>query len=88
MDVRRDPIQVMSAIDMRLQTLAEFPGSVAPEDIAGIETEVHAAMKQLRWRPFELRPAALDREGLVSVGVFFRAEREGQRTGWSRSSTL
>ena len=39
-DIHDDPIQVMSAIDMRLQTLAEFPSSVTPEAIAGIETEV------------------------------------------------
>jgi len=47
-DLHDDPIQVMSAVDMRLQMLAEFPNTVTPEAIAGIESEVHAAIDRLR----------------------------------------
>jgi PAS domain S-box-containing protein len=80
-DIHDDPIQVMSAIDMRLQTLAEFPGSVTPEAIAGIETEVHAAIERLRSMLFELRPAALDREGLVpALRVYL--ERRAKASDW------
>jgi PAS domain S-box-containing protein len=80
-DIHDDPIQVMSAIDMRLQTLAEFPGSVTPEAIVGIETEVHAAIERLRSMLFELRPAALDREGLVpALRVYL--ERRAKASDW------
>jgi signal transduction histidine kinase len=80
-DIHDDPIQVMSAIDMRLQTFAEFPGSVTPEAIAGIETEVHAAIERLRSMLFELRPAALDREGLVpALRVYL--ERRAKASDW------
>jgi PAS domain S-box-containing protein len=80
-DIHDDPIQVMSAIDMRLQTLAEYPDSVTTEAIKGIEQEVHAAIERLRSMLFELRPAALDREGLVpALRVYL--ERRAKASGW------
>src|SRR5213080_2823188 len=39
-DIHDDPIQVMSAVDMRLQMLAGFPESITTEALAGIEAEV------------------------------------------------
>jgi PAS domain S-box-containing protein len=80
-DIHDDPIQVLSAVDMRLQMLAEFPDSVTTEAIAGIESEVHAAIERLRSMLFELRPAALDREGLVPA---LRAylERRAKANDW------
>jgi len=80
-DLHDDPIQAMSAVDMRLQMLAEYPDSVTPEAIAGIESEVRAAIERLRSMLFELRPAALDREGLVpALRVYL--ERRAKASDW------
>jgi hypothetical protein len=49
---------------MRLQMLAEFPETITSEALASIEAEVAGAIERLRSMLFELRPAALDREGL------------------------
>ena len=77
-DIHDDPIQVMSAVDMRLQMLTEFPDSITPDAIAGIESEVHAAIERLRSMLFELRPAALDREKASDwvVGIIDRMTQE------------
>ena len=80
-DLHDDPIQVMSAVDMRLQMLAEFPNTVTQEAIAGIESEVQAAIERLRSMLFELRPAALDREGLVSALRVY-LERKAKASDW------
>jgi len=80
-DIHDDPIQAMSAVDLRLQMLAEFPNSVTPEAISGIEAEVRAAIERLRSMLFELRPAALDREGLVpALRVYL--ERRAKASDW------
>jgi len=76
-DLHDDPIQVMSGVDMRLQMLAEFPNTVTLEAIAGIESEVQAAIERLRSMLFELRPAALDREGLVPALRTLARQRSG-----------
>jgi signal transduction histidine kinase len=71
----------MSGVDMRLQMLAEFPNAVTREAIAGIESEVQAAIERLRSMLFELRPAALDREGLVpALRVYL--ERRAKASDW------
>ena len=66
-DIHDDPIQVMSAVDMRLQMLAGFPESITVESITEVEQEVAEAIERLRSLLFELRPTALDRDGLVSA---------------------
>ena len=58
-DIHDDPIQVMSAVDMRLQMLQGFPESVTPEALGEIEHEVADAIERLRSLLFELRPMAL-----------------------------
>jgi PAS domain S-box-containing protein len=81
-DIHDDPIQVMSAVDMRLQMLAEFPGSITAEALAGIEAEVSGAIERLRSMLFELRPAALDREGLVPALRLY-LDRRAKTAGWA-----
>src|SRR4029079_15040569 len=66
-DIHDDPIQVMSAVDMRLQMLQGFPESVTSETLGEIEREVAEAIERLRSLLFELRPTALERDGLVSA---------------------
>jgi PAS domain S-box-containing protein len=81
-DLHDDPIQVMSAVDMRLQMLTSFPETVTPEELRDIEREVQTAIERLRSMLFELRPAALDRDGLVAA-VRLYLERTAKATGWS-----
>jgi len=80
-DLHDDPIQVMSAVDMRLQMLTSFPRMVTIEEIADIERDVQAAIERLRSMLFELRPAALDREGLVPALRLY-LERSAKTAGW------
>jgi PAS domain S-box-containing protein len=63
-DIHDDSIQVMSALDMRLQTMAMSGGAdrASLEELHGI---VLQAIERLRHLTFELRPAALDRDGLA-----------------------
>ena len=83
-DIHDDPIQVMSAVDMRLQMLQGFPESVTPEALAEIEHEVADAIERLRSLLFELRPTALERDGLVAALRLY-VEHTAKVTGWSVS---
>jgi PAS domain S-box-containing protein len=80
-DIHDDPIQVMSAVDMRLQMLAQFPEMLTPEYVADIERDVSAAIERLRSMLFELRPLALDREGLASALRLY-VEHTARHVGW------
>ena len=81
-DIHDDPIQVMSAVDMRLQMLLGFPEAATPDVLAEIEHEVAEAIERLRSLLFELRPTALDRDGLVAALLLY-AEHTAKTTGWS-----
>jgi PAS domain S-box-containing protein len=80
-DIHDDPIQVMSAVDMRLQMLAGFPESITVESITEVEQEVAEAIERLRSLLFELRPTALDRDGLVPALRLY-AEHSAKAVGW------
>jgi signal transduction histidine kinase len=71
----------MSAVDMRLQMLAGFPDSITVEAITEIEHEVAEAIERLRSLLFELRPTALDRDGLVPALRLY-AEHSAKAAGW------
>jgi signal transduction histidine kinase len=65
-DIHDDPIQVMSAADIRAQALAhqiEDPG--LRQEVEELRAVIRASVERLRHLLFELRPPALDREGLV-----------------------
>jgi PAS domain S-box-containing protein len=81
-DIHDDPIQVMSAVDMRLQMLLEFPDSVTAEVIGEVEHEVGEAIARLRSLLFELRPTALDRDGLAAALRLY-AEHTAKAAGWT-----
>ena len=80
-EIHDDPIQVMSAVDMRLQMLMTRPGQVTPEELASVESDVRLAIERLRSLLFELRPAALDRDGLAPVLRLY-VEHTAEVAGW------
>ena len=81
-DIHDDPIQVMSAVDMRLQMLTGFPDTITTEAIGEVEQEVAASIERLRSLLFELRPTALDRDGLVPALRLY-VEHTAKATGWT-----
>jgi signal transduction histidine kinase len=80
-DIHDDPIQVMSAVDLRLQALAEAGVPVAPEEMVELHETVLRSIDRLRSLLFELRPGALDREGLV-IALRRYLEHTARETGW------
>jgi PAS domain S-box-containing protein len=67
-DIHDDSIQVMAAAAMRLSMLRRrLPEDGPVEQVAQIEDIVQQAIERLRHLLFELRPAALDREGLSAA---------------------
>ena len=81
-DLHDDPIQVMSAVDMRLQMLAAYPQSVSTEEIELLEADVRGAIERMRSMLFELRPAALERDGLVAALELY-VEHTARDGGWT-----
>jgi len=79
-DIHDDPIQVMSAVDMRLQMLSR-DATVASADLGEVQTEVRDAIERLRSLTFELRPSTLDREGL-GAALRLYVEHTARQTGW------
>ena len=66
-DIHDDPIQVMSAVDLRMGMMVERDEPVDPALIATLQETVRQSIERLRSLLFELRPAALDRDGLVAA---------------------
>lgn len=66
-DIHDDSIQVMSAVDMRLQLLASGKIPAEAEQLGELHEVVQRAIERLRHLLFELRPAALDRQGLAQA---------------------
>src|SRR5436309_4770061 len=65
-DIHDDSIQVISAVDMRLQLLA-MQGGADPATLNELHDSVMDAVRRLRALLFELRPAVLDHEGLAAA---------------------
>jgi len=81
-DIHDDPIQVMSAVDMRLQLLLARPDRVDAHEIGELAEELRSAIDRLRNLLFELRPVALDLEGLTPAIAMY-LEHAAKETGWS-----
>jgi signal transduction histidine kinase len=80
-DIHDDPIQVMSAVDLRLQTLVLEPGSASVEELQTLHETVELAIARLRSMVFELRPVALDREG-IAAALSQYLDHVAEQTGW------
>ena len=81
-DIHDDPIQVMSAVDLRLQMLAAEPGQVSVQELDELHETVQLSIERLRSLLFELRPPSLDREGLL-VAIREYVEHSAAATGWT-----
>jgi PAS domain S-box-containing protein len=67
-DIHDDSIQVIGAADLRVQVLQrEITDPTQGEALADIHDTMQLAIERLRHLLFELRPPALDREGLVAT---------------------
>ncbi|HLA92878.1 MAG TPA: PAS domain-containing protein [Actinomycetota bacterium] len=67
-DIHDDSIQVMSAADIRAQSLArQITDPELRAEADELRETIRVAVDRLRHLLFELRPPALDREGLVSA---------------------
>jgi PAS domain S-box-containing protein len=80
-DIHDDPIQVMSAVDLRLQTLARSGRAIEAGELMELHETVGRSIDRLRTLSFELRPGALDREGLV-VALRQYLEHTAREAGW------
>jgi PAS domain S-box-containing protein len=81
-DIHDDPIQVMSAVDLRLQMLAAHPGKVTVQELDELHETVQLSIERLRSLLFELRPPSLDREGLL-VAIREYVEYSSTAAGWT-----
>lgn len=67
-DIHDDSIQVMSAADIRAQSLARrLEDPELRDEAAELREVIRTSVERLRRLVFELRPPALDRDGLVSA---------------------
>jgi PAS domain S-box-containing protein len=81
-DIHDDPIQVMSAVDMRLQLLLEHPERVDAHELSQLAEDLRSAIDRLRNLLFELRPVTLDLEGLVAA-IRMYVDHAAKEAGWS-----
>jgi PAS domain S-box-containing protein len=82
-DIHDDSIQVMSAVDMRLQIIAQSGAAEAvAEELRDLQATVQQAIERLRHLLFELRPVALDRDGLVAALRQY-VEHAAPEAGWT-----
>ena len=82
-DIHDDSIQVMSAVDMRLQTMS-MQGGADPTSLDELHGVVQEAIERLRHLLFRLRPSSLDHEGLAAA-IRQYLEHAEQETGISWS---
>jgi PAS domain S-box-containing protein len=80
-DIHDDSVQVMSAVGIRLESLDRLvKDERARRAVEQLQETVSSAVDRLRQLMFELRPAALDREGLVAALRTY-LDRTGAETG-------
>jgi PAS domain S-box-containing protein len=76
-DIHDDPIQVMSAADIRAQGLAgRIDDPELRREADELREVISSSVERLRHLLFELRPPALDREGLVPALMAYAGNAE------------
>jgi len=74
-DIHDDSIQAMTAVGIRLSTLAQqITDERAGESLARVQRSVEGAITRLRHLMFQLRPRVLDEEGLAPTLRIFLAQ--------------
>jgi len=81
-DIHDDPIQVMSAVDLRLQMLSESGEPATRAELEPLHEIVVHSIERLRSLLFELHPTTLDREGLAAA-LKLMLERAAVEAGWT-----
>jgi PAS domain S-box-containing protein len=81
-DLHDDPIQVMSAVDLRLQLLAAEPSKVTVVELDDLHRIVQLSIERLRSMLFELRPLVLDSQGL-GAAIREYLEHTADAEGWA-----
>ena len=81
-DIHDDPIQAMSAVDLRLQLLVASPERATALELTELHETITRSIERLRSLLFELRPTALDREGLIPALNVYLAHTASD-PGWS-----
>jgi PAS domain S-box-containing protein len=77
-DIHDDPIQVISAADLRAQQLAlRISDPELRAEVEALQQTMAHAVERLRHLLFELRPPSLDREGLVAALRAYASGGEG-----------
>jgi signal transduction histidine kinase len=77
-DIHDDPIQVISAADLRAQRLArQISDPQLRGEVEALQATLAQSVERLRHLLFELRPPSLDREGLVAALRAYVSGREG-----------
>jgi PAS domain S-box-containing protein len=77
-DIHDDSVQVMSAVGIRLEMLhRRVTDEAQVKVIEQLQATVRTAVERLRQLMFELRPPALDRDGLVAAVRLFLERFEG-----------
>jgi PAS domain S-box-containing protein len=78
-DIHDDSIQAITAAGMRLQILRrELSDPAQLEMLSELESTIEFSISRLRHLLFELRPPALDQEGLSAALLMYLEEAEGQ----------
>lgn len=81
-DIHDDPIQVMSAVDLRLQLMAAQPAAVTAGELAELHETVQLSIARLRSMLFELRPPSLDSDGLIAA-IREYLDHSAEDAGWT-----
>jgi PAS domain S-box-containing protein len=78
-DIHDDSVQVMSAVGIRLEMLhRRVTDEAQVKVIEQLQATVRTAVERLRQLMFELRPPALDRDGLVAAVRLFLERIQGE----------
>ncbi|GIU97505.1 MAG: histidine kinase [Actinomycetota bacterium] len=84
-DLHDDPVQRLTALEIRVGTLAcTAADEQLREQLGAVERDLADVITRLRSMMFELRPPQLDREGLVPT-LTTHLRRLAEETGWAWS---
>jgi PAS domain S-box-containing protein len=82
-EIHDDSVQIMSAVGVRLETLRrKLADGPHADSVEGLQRTVEESIGRLRHLLFELRPPALDREGLIPA-LHMLVQRIGPEPGQS-----